>query len=91
MEADLADSRACQQKNQDATEAKIVAISTSLSEHTEQVSVAFGNATARSNALETMMAQLLAQQKTTNECLASLTSDKRRKTDDKEEGGGGGQ
>ena len=87
MEADLADSRASQQKYQTTTEAKIVAISTSLTEHTEQVFAAFGNATARSNALETMMAQLLAQQKTTNDSLAALTSDKRRKTDEKEEEG----
>jgi hypothetical protein len=87
MEADLADSRASQQKFQATTEAKIVAISTNLSEHAEQVSVAFGNATARSSALENMMAQLLAQQKTTNDSLAALTSDKRRKTDEKEEEG----
>ncbi len=90
MEAELADSRAAQEKNQAATAQKIAAISSSLTEHTEQAAAAFSNATARSNALEAMMAQLLAQQKTTNDCLASLTSDKRRKTDDKEEEGAGG-
>jgi hypothetical protein len=90
MEADLADSRASQQTIQAATEAKIEAISNSLTEHTEKVSAAFGNATARSNALETMMAQLLAQQKTTNDCLTTMTADKRRRTDDKDEEGSGG-
>jgi hypothetical protein len=90
MESDLADSRTTQQQYQAATEAKIVAIGSNLTEHAEKVSAAFGSATARANALETMMAQLLAQQKTTNDCLATLASDKRRKTDDKEEEGLGG-